>query len=207
MTRPGARGALAPGAARLAIPGLLVLALVLTLVALDRRAPAFANGGQRRLAAAPAGPYVVTVWTQPTPPTMGPIDVSVAVMQPGSLVAVPDADATLTAERADRSLVSSARAVRGAGFLPTIYHADLELPADGLWHVTVKVSGPAGAGTAAFDLHVVKPARIPWLTIAGAGVLLVAALALVLSGSRASRRPGGGARGGRDGSRDPGSNP
>ena len=61
------------------------VALVLILLG---SANAEANGGALRLARAPLGPYVVSVWTQPDPPRVGTIDVSVAVMAPGTGEAV-----------------------------------------------------------------------------------------------------------------------
>src|SRR5262249_60463901 len=48
------------------------------------------HGGVVQLNRAAAGPYALSVWTQPTPPRAGPLRVDVAVMRGGG-VAVNDA--------------------------------------------------------------------------------------------------------------------
>jgi len=42
------------------------------------------NGGTLRLGHVTAGPYHVSAWTQPQPPRVGRLDLSVAVMFPDS---------------------------------------------------------------------------------------------------------------------------
>ncbi len=134
---------------------LLGLALIAE-VSLPGRA--LANGGTPRLVEAPAGPYLVSAWTQPEPPRVGRIDVGVAVMRSGTGEPVLDAKAGLRAEpRTREGPASSARLVRGAGRSFLLYHGELEVPAAGPWRLTVEVEGQAGRGQATFQLDVLPP--------------------------------------------------
>lgn len=133
--------------------------------------PAAPNGGTVRVAKAPAGPYLVSAWSQPEPPRVGRLDVSVAVMRPVTEDALLDARVTATAEAADGKAGARAMAlVPGGGGNPLYYHALFEMPAPGRWRVTLAVEGPAGAGRAAFDLDV-QPARSPVWTLVPAFLL------------------------------------
>jgi hypothetical protein len=76
-----------------------------------------------------------------------------------------------------------------------LYEADMELPSAGQWHVEIQVQGPAGAGVAGFDLHILPAAQSPlavpgWLPWAGLG-LVVGAVAWSIYGfrTRDDRRP------------------
>lgn len=142
---------------------LLGLALLME-VSLPGRA--LANGGTPRLVEAPAGPYLVSAWTQPEPPRVGRIDVGVGVMRPSTGEPVLDAKARLRAEpRMREGPTSSARLVRGAGRSFLLYHGELEVPAAGPWRLTVEVEGHAGRGQASFELDVLPPPPMPraWL--------------------------------------------
>jgi hypothetical protein len=166
-------------AAALALVGLVALALA----ALARDTGA--NGGRVQLAKAPAGPYLVSVWTLPDPPRVGSLDVSLAVMEPRTERALLDATARLTATSHGGG-ASLARALeRGASGNPILYHALLELPAAGPWQVTISVDGPAGSGQVDFDLAVERAPSILWSVAPGATV----GLALVAWWLMAGRRP------------------
>ncbi len=132
---------------------------------------ALANGGTLRLAKVPAGPHLLSVWTQPDPPRAGRLDIGVAVMRPPEATAILDADVQIRAERIDGIAgAATSPATRGAGGNLLLYHAALELPAAGRWRVTVLAQSPLGNGHAAFDLAVEGPSPLPWIL----GVLAVA---------------------------------
>lgn len=137
-----------------------------------------ANGGTPRLAAASAGPYAVSVWTQPDPPRVGELDTSVAVMHPDTGAPVLDVTVRVSAEPVEGAGKSaSTLARRGEGGNLLLYHATLELSREGRWRVTVRAEGAKGKGSASFDLHV-GPARSSWwlgATVAGALLLMVVA--------------------------------
>lgn len=69
--------------------------------------------------------------------------------------------------------------------------ADLELPVAGRWTVTVGVSGPEGAGSAAFPLDVeAAPWRAGPVMLAAGGAVLGLGLTAVWLCRRSRRRSG-----------------
>lgn len=146
------------------------------------------HGGALRLAAVPAGPYAVSVWTRPDPARPGPCQIDIAVMRPGGAPA-PEAVVRVRAERPTGD-GAEAEARRDADPLGVRHRAVLDLREAGRWEVTVAVQGPEGAGRATFSLDVEPGGRGPWalgaLALAGA-----AALAWRLSRRSALRRTAG----------------
>lgn len=147
-----------------------------------------ANGGTLRLASAPAGPYVVSAWTQPDPPRIGRIDVSVAVMQPGTGEPVLDARARLVAEpKWHGGSVARTELQRGGGGNLLLYHGEVEASGEGRWRLTIEVEGPAGRGQAAFGLDVVPPNPVVWWLLGAASTVVVGLLGW--RWARPARRP------------------
>jgi copper resistance protein C len=141
------------------------------------------HGGVVQVNRAAAGPYALSVWTQPTPPTTGEWQVDVAVMRDG---AVPVTDATVRV-RAE-PLGSAARPVeseahRDADPLGVRYRASLTLGTAGPWRVSVSVAGPAGPGSLSFPVDV-SPASHGWWV----GIALAAALATLAAVALGRRR-------------------
>jgi hypothetical protein len=140
----------------------------------------------------PVGPYAVSVWTQPGPVRVGACVVTVAVMRPGTRIAVTDAIVRVTARRVTAQRTEephtsvSAEGNRSADPLGLRYIADVPLPAAGHWTVVVAIRGPAGAGNVEFPLDVTAP--IPW-----GGWALAAGVVGLLSwwAARESRRRSG----------------
>jgi hypothetical protein len=164
-----------PSRRRAAFPILAALSLSLVISADS----AWANGGTPRLAAASAGPYAVSVWTQPDPPRVGELDTSVAVMHPDTGAPVPDATVRVSAEPLEGTGKSaSTPARRGTGGNLLLHHATLTLPGEGRWRVTVRVEGSKGSGSASFDLHV-GATRSSWWLGATVATLLVFLLLLI----------------------------
>ncbi len=134
-----------------------------------------AHGGTPRLTRAPAGPYAVSVWTQPATPRVGTLDVSVAVMRPQDGTPVLDAVVHLTAEPlAHAGNPVTVVATPGTGGNRFLFYADLELPSPGAWRVTVSVSGAAGQGRAVFGVQVRSRGQ-RWSLLGGimAGIVLL----------------------------------
>lgn len=136
----------------------------------------WANGGTLQLAKAQAGPYMVSVWTQPEPPRVGRLHMSVAIMRPPAEKPVLDATVRLTAQARDQAetrLVTLAQ--RGQGSNKLLYDTTLELPTAGRWHFTIQVNGPLGEGNAAFMLTAVaSSSRLgPLFALAGGATSLV----------------------------------
>ena len=152
-------------------PGPLLPALLLALTVTAPQPSAWAShGGTDQLSAARAGPYAVSAWTRPNPAWNGWLSVGVAVMRPGTQVPVLDAVVRLTANSIDQGKEPVAvEATRRQGANRLLYNADMKLPSEGRWQVTVSVAGPEGSGSAAFQIQVKRPSITYWLTV-GLGV-------------------------------------
>lgn len=145
------------------------------------------GGGVPQLINAEAGPYWLSVWTQPDPIRVGEFHITVAVSEapePGASTReagdlVLDATVLVQAEslgQAAEALV--APATRDNAVNKLFYEADLTLPAEGRWQVDIRVSSAAGAGNATFDVEALPPAAFN--TLLGLGWPLWAGLGLVL---------------------------
>jgi len=133
-----------------------------------------AHGGKLQRGLAPAGPYVVSVWTQPDPARVGALDISAAILRADTREAVPNAEIRVAARgsAASQSVEERGRPPGGGLFdllAPPLYHAKLAIPTSGRWHLIVSVAGPAGRGEVGFDMDVAPPLAIPWGLIAVSG--------------------------------------
>lgn len=116
--------------------------------------PAFANGGQIRVSNEPAGPYVITVFTSPSPFRAGPVDISVFVAEGQDLVAVQNAQVTITTEPIDhRAPGGSYPATHDQATNKQFYAAKFTLPSDGRWRIVVEVGGALGRGSTSFEVE------------------------------------------------------
>jgi mono/diheme cytochrome c family protein len=154
------------------------LALALLVLGAAGAGPAWADhGGALQLNGDPAGPYRVSVWTQPTPPRPGALRVTVAVMRPESFRPIADVAVELAAEPLEPGT--------GATVVPAVkgpeawsgYTAELPIPRPGPWKVTVRITGREGAGSANFPLDVPPASRGAWLWVGAGGAVLAAGAA------------------------------
>ena len=135
------------------------------------------HGGVVQLNRAAAGPYALSVWTQPSPPTAGPWRVDVAVMRETGLP-VTDAVVRVRAESVEGAAPPvEADARREADPLGVRYRASLTLAAAGPWRVSVSVAGPAGPGALTFPVDVEPASHAWWLgsALGAAGVAILGA--------------------------------
>lgn len=160
----------APGlsSSRLVLAGLILIAVAFVSLHVQ------ANGGKPRLKKAPAGPYLVSVWTQRDPSETGRVDVSVAVMRPPRAEPVLDAEVRLHAKALKGLATATAVLERGSGGDRRLYHGDLVLPAEGRWQVTVAVEGPAGHGQTVFEVEVRPSSPLTWAFVIGGTALFFA---------------------------------
>jgi hypothetical protein len=136
------------------------------------------HGGVVQLNRAAAGPYVLSVWTQPSPPKAGPVRVDIAVMGDTG-VPVTDAVVGVRAESLERTAAPvETDARREADPLGVRYRASLTLGTSGPWRISVSVTGPAGPGALAFPVDVEPAGREWWLwpSLGAAGLAIVAAV-------------------------------
>ncbi len=138
---------------------------LLVMAAITAPGPAYAHGGKLQLARAPAGPYAVSAWTQPNPPRVGRLDVSVVVLRPDTGEPMEHVEARVTARHVQSSQSVSAAVGPDTSvfsFLsPALRHGTIELRAPGHWRVNISVAGPQGKGDVDFDLDAEPPWRIP----------------------------------------------
>jgi hypothetical protein len=142
-------------------------------------ASAYADGGRLRLHA-PAGPFVVTLFTTPDPLRADDADFSVALERASSGALVNDADITLilTPAEGERGRIEL-QATRAAATSAFLQAADVKLPHPGSWKVTVAVRQGSESGECSTTLDVLPKSplggQIFW------EVLLVPFLALLFA--------------------------
>lgn len=170
----------AGGESRVAwIVGAVLFALMLVT------APALAHGGGTpQLSNEPAGPYLLSVWSDPNPAVVGKLHLTVALADAESGAAITGADITLTARQDETTLTASAS--HEGALVPEFYEADLDLPSAGEWQFQIDISGDGGSGQAGFTLDVAARAT-NWLLIAlaGVGVAMVGWVGVLLWRGRA----------------------
>lgn len=147
------------------------------------------GGGAPQLVNAVAGPYRVSVWTQPEPMRVGHGHFSVAVSKPAGSSAsqneagAPVLDATVKLQLASLEgdpQMPVALASRGQAANKLFYEADIELPTAGAWQVTVVVEGAHASSETFFQIEVRPPASVNWVLWAGLVPVLIAAVGLSL---------------------------
>lgn len=126
------------------------------LMALTLAPPLLANGGTVRISRADVGPYLVSVFTSPTPLRTGEIDVSVLVQDataetvldvPVIVAAVPvDADGRPVRMEATRQQATN-KLFKAAKF---------DVRGEGVWEVRVRIGGPEG-GEVSFQATLTDP--------------------------------------------------
>jgi hypothetical protein len=153
---------------RKAIPSLL--ALLVTFLA----APALAHGGgTSQLVQAPAGPYQVYAWTNPTPVRAGTLHVTVALTDPATDEPILDVPVTVMLTPADGGAPISALATHDKATIKSYYETDLEIPTEGAWQATISFQSPQGSGEASFPIDVQPQSFNRWLLIGVGGVVVV----------------------------------
>jgi YtkA-like protein len=118
-----------------------------------------ADGGFVRVNQA-AGPFVVTVFSAPTPLQVGPADFSVYVQSRDTKTTVLDADVVLRfAPRTEGATPFFVTATHEAATNKFLYAATLNLPTAGTWHMHLIVRHPSGEAEADATLVVESSAR------------------------------------------------
>lgn len=160
---------------RIALLGGWLLLLLLPAVAWAH------GGGDLQVAAEPAGPFAVSVWTNPpTALTNETVHLTVGVAQQGDGAPVLDAvvQVTVLAKSEATTAVLTVPATTEQSTNKLFYETDFVLPDSGTYTVVVAVRQAAGEGEVAFDL-VVRPASNRWYGWLAAGVVaLLAAWAI-----------------------------
>lgn len=130
------------------------------LAALTWAAPAWADGGLVRVSQ-PAGPFVVTVFSSPTPLRAGPIDLSVLVRDPDADETVLDAAVNISLVQVGGSLHVHTAATHDQATNKLLYAALLDLPAAGEWEVRVSIEQRGRSAALSFTVTAELPLP-PW---------------------------------------------
>jgi hypothetical protein len=140
---------------KLLLPTFLILA----------QASAWADGGMVQLRQE-TGDLVVTVFTSPTPLSVGPADISLLLQKRNGLEPVLDADVSLLLVYAGSNIEFHVRPTREQARNKLLYAAPVMLSKPGRWGISVTVERKGKAVVAAGSLEV-APAPGRELSLAG----------------------------------------
>jgi hypothetical protein len=129
-------------------------------------AAARADGGTVRASVTEAG-WRVTVFTAPTPPRAGPVDVSVVVQDAATGRPDPAVRVWVRAEPRDRpGPAVEGPATAAAATNKLLVAVAIDLPGPGWWVFRVQVEGDGRTAEVGFDLEAGPPPP-RWLSLAG----------------------------------------
>ena len=147
--------------------GSLRFVAILSTWLLAETSAAWADGGTVRYSAR-CGDRLITIFTDPTPPRSGLVDISVLIQEASSRRTLLDVPVIVQARRIDRPQDEiSAPATTEAATNKLLRAAQLDLTA-GRWHVDIIVEGLVGVPPPGFDIDVAEslPSWIrmsPWI--------------------------------------------
>jgi hypothetical protein len=116
---------------------------------------AWGDGGVVRLKQA-AGPFVITIFTAPTPLRAGTADLSVLVQRRTDEEPVLDAQVTMTLSAVSGAIIG-ATATHEQATNKLLYAATLSLPAPGAWQLQVAVRREPEAASVSCELTAAPP--------------------------------------------------
>lgn len=151
-----------------------ILFCLLFLLLLPLRAALAHGGGELRVANAPVGSYLVSIWTNPPQARAGqPIHTTVGVAWANDGSPALDVEVLLTLTDSEGEMVAVAEATTEQSINRLFYEADMADVPVGEYVLTVVVNGRSGNGDLAFPLSVAAPTLWPWLVggLASAAVI------------------------------------
>jgi hypothetical protein len=166
---------------RFVLPAVVLAALLLLPLA-----AAAHTEGVMQLAAVPAGPYDLTVWTSPDPVTTAePLHVAIAVVMADDAAPVLEADVEVYLMPDDGGPAISGPATIENSDNKFLHEAILDVENSGNYLVEISVRGAdGGAGQVSFPLLVESGGGPNWTLIIAAVIVVVGAGILVFRGRR-----------------------
>ncbi len=162
-----------------------ILFMLLLLFGISTTAIQAHGGGFSQITNAEAGPYRVSVWTQPDPIQVGEVHFTVAVSQPPPANApqneagppVLGAAVKIQLKPLDsggETLLLTASHEEAVNKL--FYETDTKLLLDGRWQALVSIDGPDGPGRVSFEIKVLPLANSTWMWAGGLGLAVLVAV-------------------------------
>jgi hypothetical protein len=134
-----------------------IVARAVALIGLLIAAAASADGGQMCVTQS-AGPFEVTVFTAPAPARVGPVDVSVLVVDRAGHVPLLDADVQVGLRgTSPPALALGATATHAGAVNKLLYAVALDVPTAGRWALDARVRAGEREATVSCDLDVEPP--------------------------------------------------
>lgn len=155
-----------------------LLVVVLLVLTHTHNAPVQAHTeGQMQLAAAPAGPYKITVWTSPDPARVGEVHVAVAVTLADDASPVLDAEVSVLLNPLGDGSPISAPATTDKSENKFLYEAIVIVEEGGTYETIISIVGSDGArGEASFELEIESDSNGNWFLVVSAIIILAALL-------------------------------
>ena len=120
-------------------------------------AAALADGGQMCVNQS-AGPFDITVFTAPSPPRVGPVDVSVLVVDRAGHLPLLDVDVQVELRSAaPPALALSATATHAGAVNKLLYATALDVPTSGRWVLNAQVRSTTQHATVSCELAIEPP--------------------------------------------------
>ena len=159
-----------------------LLVVVLLVLTHSHNAPVQAHTeGQMQLAAAPAGPYKITVWTSPDPARVGEVHVAVAVTLADDASPVLDAEVSVLLNPLGDGSPISAPATTDKSENKFLYEAIVIVEEGGTYETIISIVGSDGArGEASFELEIESDSNGNWFLVVSAIIILAALLYFVM---------------------------
>lgn len=146
------------------LPRLVYVALLATGAILTHGAVAQADGGKLQVSQR-AGPWIVSLFTSPTPVVVGPVDVSALVQDAESRATLSDVSIRIVAREVSSGFTIERIATREAATNKLFQAAWLDLPTSGHWAITAEVSRGETVVETNFDVRA-SEAPPPWSSLA-----------------------------------------
>jgi len=146
------------------------------------------GGGAPQLTNEPAGPYTISAWTNPDPPAVGALHLTVGVALADTGEALTEPQVEVIAFPPDGAAPQRVAATHEGALTPYFYEADLLFSAPGAWRIQIEARGVEGEGNAAFMLTVreATPNYLLWGAV-GLGLVVALWLGWILFGQPASK--------------------
>lgn len=122
------------------------------------------SDGVMQLASAPAGPYKLTVWTWPDPPTPGELHVAIALVKAEDASPILDADVNVMLVSSSGDVEHSDAATTEDSENKFLYEVVMDVPSSDTYDITININDNHEAAVT-FQLEVGPERGFNWLLL------------------------------------------